>query len=54
MCSNRRFRRVISKHILSFDPAQTIKKLLDCTERRPMQFLGVIKQVEMHAKLVVQ
>jgi hypothetical protein len=28
---------VISKQILSFDPAQTIKKLLDCAERRSMQ-----------------
>jgi len=39
---------------LSFDPAQTIKKLLDCAERRAMQFLRVIEQVEMHAKLFVQ
>jgi hypothetical protein len=38
----------------SFDPAQTVKKLLDCAERRAVHFLAAIQQSKMQPKLLVQ
>jgi hypothetical protein len=42
------------QEFLSFDSAETIKKLLDCVEGCAVQFLGTPQQAETHAKLAVQ
>jgi hypothetical protein len=38
----------------SFDPAQTVKKRLDCAERCGVHFLAAIQQSKMQPKLLVQ
>jgi hypothetical protein len=42
------------REFLSFDPTETVKKLLDCIERCAMQFFRVSQQAETHTKLAVQ
>jgi len=54
MCSNRRFSTCDLETDSFIRPCTRNKETADCAERRPMQFLGVIKQAEVHTKLVVQ
>ena len=37
-----------------FDPAKAVEKLLHCSERCAVQFLGAVQQLKMHAKLTMQ
>jgi hypothetical protein len=43
-----------AERIISFDPAETIEKLLRRTERSVVQLLDAIQQTKAHAKLRVQ
>jgi hypothetical protein len=38
----------------SFDPAETVKELLDCAKRRVVHLFAAIEQPKMHAKLLMR